>query len=126
MAVLGALPPPHILTSMAVTTNTQAAPVVSHSVYINPLAMTTTAASVHSSTISPQALNFGLVLSPAAEPSLRKLVEKVRSGQFVEIQELLADNISMAQQLEAIQGVPPLYTLGAIRPRTREASSLST
>ena len=35
----------------------------------------------------------GLVLSPAAEPFPQKLVDKIRSGQFVDMKELLADNV---------------------------------
>ena len=68
----------------------------------------------------------GLILSPAAEPFPRKLVDKVTSGQFVEMRELLADNISLLHQLEAIQGYPPHHVLGPGRPRLREVTSLST
>ena len=67
-----------------------------------------------------------LVLSPAAQPFPRKLVDKVKSGQFVEMRELLADNISLAHQLEAIQGYSPLHVIGATRPRLREVTSVST
>ena len=44
----------------------------------------------------------GLSLSPAMEPFPRKLVEKVRSGQFVEMRVLLHDNISLLGQLETL------------------------
>ena len=70
--------------------------------------------------------NAGLVLSPAAEPFPHRLVEKVRSRQFVEMRELLSDNISLIHQLEAIQGYTPCHTLGPARPRLREVSSLPT
>ena len=75
---------------------------------------------------SPLPLTAGLVLSPAAEPIPRKLVDKVQSGQFVEMRELLSDNISLVHQLESIQGFSPLNLLGATRIRLREITSLST
>ena len=53
-------------------------------------------------------------------------MDKVQSGQFVEMTELLADNISLVHQLESIQGFSPLNLLGATRPRLREITSLST
>ena len=65
----------------------------------------------------------GLILSPASEPFPQKLVDKVKSGQFVEMRELLSDNIALMQQLEDIQGFP-VTTLGAARPRLREVTSL--
>ena len=68
----------------------------------------------------------GLVLSPAAEPFPQKLVDKIRSGQFVDMKELLADNMSLINQLEAVPGLSPTQLLGARRPRLREISSLST
>ena len=40
----------------------------------------------------------GLMLSPAAEPFPSKLVDKVNSGQFVEMRELLADNMTLLHQ----------------------------
>jgi len=39
-------------------------------------------------------------------------VKKVRSGQFVEMRELLANNIALFQQLEAINTAIPVQTLG--------------
>ena len=66
--------------------------------------------------LSHPTLTSGLVLSPASELFPRKLVDKVNSGQFVDMRELLADNISLLHQLEAIQGYPALHTFGAARP----------
>ena len=68
----------------------------------------------------------GVVLSPAAEPFPDKLVDKVNSGQFVEMRELLADNIALLHQLEVMHGYSPLHLVGATRPRLREVSSLTT
>ena len=49
-------------------------------------------------------------------------MDKVRSGQFVEIRELLADNIALKQQLE-IQGLP-VTAIDPTRPRLCEVTSL--
>ena len=77
--------------------------------------------------VLPQpASTSGLVLSPAAEPFPRKLVDKVISGQFIKMRELLADNIALLYQLEAMHGYSPLHLVGAARPRLREVSSLTT
>ena len=117
---LGTLPPPQLLTSVSLSAGDQASTPITTSV---PPAPTP-------STVVPQPpqppLTSGLVLSPAAEPFPRKLVDKVQSGQFVEMRELLADNISLVQQLESIQGFSRLHLVGANRPRLREITSLST
>ena len=42
------------------------------------------------------------------------------------MRELLADNISLIQQLEALQGSMPIPMAGPTRPRLREVSSLAT
>ena len=68
----------------------------------------------------------GLVLSPAAESFPRKLVDKVNSGQFVEMRELLSDNIALLHQLEATPGYYPLHLAGVARPRLSDVSSLTT
>jgi hypothetical protein len=127
-AALGALPPPHLLTLVSLATGSQAA---------TPITTTAQNQSVPLAAIVPPQSNpalpqpphplpiAGLVLSPAAEPFPRKLVDKVKSGQFVEVKELLAD-ISLLNQLETIQGFPPLQMLGAARPRLREVTFLST
>ena len=63
-------------------------------------------------------------LSPATEPFPQKLVEKVKSGQFVEMRELLSDNISLLQQLDTVnmQCLPVLP--GVLMPRLREVTTL--
>ena len=66
----------------------------------------------------------GLVLSPAAEPLPRRLVEKIVSRQFVEMKELLSDNISLLSHLETVQGLTSLELFGGRRPRMREVTSL--
>jgi hypothetical protein len=68
----------------------------------------------------------GFSLSPGSEPFPRNLVEKIRSGQFVDMRELLRDNITLTQQLEVLggQSVPALP--GVLRPRLREVTSISS
>lgn len=68
----------------------------------------------------------GLVLSPAAEPFPQKLVDRVRAGNFMEMRELLADNMSLLGQLEAVPGLSTVQMLGPTRPRLREVSSILT
>ena len=62
-------------------------------------------------------------LSPASEPFPAKLVERIRSGQFVDMREQMTDNIALLQQLETsqcpISNLPEIYT-----PRLREILSL--
>jgi hypothetical protein len=58
----------------------------------------------HSSTgISNEALQGELLLSPALEIVPKKLVDKIRAGKFIEMKELLQDNISLAAH--AVGGV---------------------
>ena len=68
----------------------------------------------------------GLTLSPAAETFPRRLVDKVRSGVFVDMKELLADNVSLLDQLETLQGPAAIRPLGPARPRLREVTTLHT
>ena len=53
------------------------------------------------------------------------LVRRIRAGKYVEMRDLLSDNVALHDQLEAIQG--PLVnavTPGVLRPQVREVSSL--
>ena len=68
----------------------------------------------------------GLLLSPAAEVIPKKLVDKIRSGRFVELKELLQDNMTLSTQLEEIQGTSTMQVVGISRPRLREISSLAS
>lgn len=54
-----------------------------------------------------------------------RLVEKARSGQFVELREFLGDNIKLLDRLESAQaaGMPPVVVNPLQRPRLREISS---
>ena len=62
-----------------------------------------------------------LLLSPALEVIPKKLVEKIRTGKFIEMKELLQDNISLAAQLQ--QGSSSLQVIGAAR--LREVASIT-
>ncbi len=53
----------------------------------------------------------GLSLSPASEPIPINLVQRVRTGQFVEMRDLMSDNIALINQLSSIQGQLP-WSLG--------------
>ena len=69
----------------------------------------------------------GVSLSPASEPFPRRIADRICSGQFVEMRDLLTDNISLLHQLEAVNGQHPLPSLlGTLRPRLRDVTSLST
>ena len=110
---------PHLLTSVSLSTGGQnTMPITTMSQELSGTSGTAT------STILPGinavlphlSSTSGLVLSSAAEPFPRKLVEKVNSGQFVEMRELLSDNIALLHQLEATPGYYPLHGLKASTP----------
>ena len=69
-------------------------------------------------------LTASLILSPVAEPFPCRFSDKAKSGQFMEMRELLANNLSLLNQLEAIQGFLPLQLLGAVRPCLWKVTSL--
>ena len=66
-----------------------------------------------------------MILSPALQPIPARLVRRILAGEFVEMRELLADNIALHDQLESVHG--PLHSLstpGSLRARIREVPSL--
>ena len=70
---------------------------------------------------------LGVCLSPGSEPVPQKLVDKVCSGAYVNMQELLGDNISLLSQLESLNIAQTLPALpGSMKPRLREVSSLAS
>ena len=77
-----------------------------------------------SSTAATPAPGFSLPL--AAEPFPRKLVDKMRSGQFVEMRDMPTDNIALKRQMESFSSayscVPALP--GAMKPHRRDVSKL--
>ena len=44
----------------------------------------------------------GLILTPAVEPVPHKLVQRIQAEQFVEMRDLLGDNIALLQQLNSV------------------------
>ena len=69
----------------------------------------------------------GLILSPASDPIPSRLVQRIRSGEFVEMRDLLADNVALHTQLEDLHGVVSLATTpAALRPRLREVPNIQS
>ena len=107
---MGGLPPPTLLRSVPLVVSTagnSGATVVSlpaAGVTVSPSTGTVShaaEASLPNTTVPPAESSVTAVsLSPAAEPFPMKLVEKIRSGRFVEMRELLTDNVSLLQQLD--------------------------
>ena len=62
-------------------------------------------------------------LSSTFSPLPAKLATKIRSGQFVEMKELLADNMALQHQLDAIQAQPAFPLPVTARPRMRDIES---
>ena len=71
--------------------------------------------------ISPSTSSQPMVLSSTLPPIATKLVAKIQSGQFVAMKELLADNMSLCQQVEAWPA-QHVFT-GAAKPRLRDVHS---
>ena len=68
----------------------------------------------------------GLIPSPAAAPIPANLVQRIQSGQFIEMRDLLADNIALLNQLSSLQGTVPLPLAIASRTCLREVPSLAS
>ena len=70
---------------------------------------------------SGQAMSFSIAL----EPVPARLLTRITSGQFIEMRDLLGDNIALSQRVEDAHSSFPNYLLPASsRPRLREVSSL--
>ena len=61
--------------------------------------------------------------SPAADPIPYSVVQRIRSGHFVEMCNLLADNIALLNQLSTLQGSVALPKSVVTRKRLREILS---
>ena len=78
------------------------------------------------STISLTRSDSGTCLSLGSDPCLHKLVEKVQSGFYVEMKELLGDNISLLNELESLNVATTLPALpGTAKPWLRGVSTAS-
>ena len=62
------------------------------------------------------------VLSSALPPIPAKIVSKIKSGQFVPMKDLLADNMSLCSHLESLPGAQHAFA-GPLKPRLREIQS---
>ena len=71
-------------------------------------------------------LHIGLILSPSSDPIPHRLVSRIQAGEFVEMRNLLADNISLHNQLEDFHGHIWPSTPAHLRPRLMEVPSLSS
>ena len=60
------------------------------------------------SPVSGRAAGTGMVLSPATQPIPANLVQRIQSGQFIEMRDLLSDNIALIDQLSYLSGLVPL------------------
>ena len=56
-------------------------------------------------------LALSLTLSPAMSPVPHRIVQLIQAGRFVEMRELLTDNLALHNQLEAVQGLPGLVPI---------------
>lgn len=135
---LGTLPPPASLMSIPVSTATIPTWVSSHPPITTPptsqpLIATSTSLQRHDPlgalpSINPPFLpplsNPGMILSPAADPIPHALVQRVQSGQFVDMRDLLADNIALLNQLSSLHGTGALPLSTVNRTRLREIPSL--
>ena len=125
---LGTQPLPEEIVSVATvsipaTSATPSTTIASHtmttptSVHAPLMAVSTT----HSSPVNAH----GIILSSALQPIPARLTRRILSGEFVEMRDLLMDNMALHDQLESVQG--PLLgvtTTGALRARLREVPSL--
>ncbi len=59
------------------------------------------------------------------EPVPQRLVARINAGQFVEMRDLLGDNIALSQRMEEAHSSFPSYILpSSSRPRLREVATL--
>ena len=66
-------------------------------------------------------------LSPSTASFPQKLVDKVRSGQYMDMKDLLLDNVSLLEQLDTLGGPHASPSLpGTLKPRFREIASVLT
>ena len=66
---------------------------------------------------------MGLVLSPDCPPIPAKLVERVLSGQFMEMRDFLVDNVKLLDNLESAHVTAGLQAGTLSQPRAREVAS---
>ena len=115
---LGGMPPPLAISPVAVPTHSWST--------LTPLP----AATPYHAAVIPavdMVSRRGLILSPAADPIPHRLVQQIQGGDFVEMRDLLADNVALHGQLEDLHGTAPLAaTALQFRPHLREVPSLQS
>lgn len=71
--------------------------------------------------------SLSVILSSSSQPIPARLARRIVAGEFIEMRELLCDNIALHDQLESIHGsLQTVATPGALRARMREVPSLSS
>ena len=134
---LGSLPPLVALSSIplvssipatSVVYSTTTVPITSPSVstpYTLPLAPTEI--SSNPGTVLQSTSPSHVSLSLSTEPIPTRLAQRILTGQFVEMRDLLGDNIALTQHFETMQSQFPTALLPATsRPRLREVTTLSS
>ena len=135
---LSALPPPASLTSLAVSATPtpswafNPAPTLGTLPAPSPLASSTVPSHQHhpfNDTLPPTPFlssqsSPGMILSPACDPFPESLVRRIQSGQFVDMRDLLADNIALISQLSSLHGPGALPLSSVGHTRLREVPSL--
>ena len=124
---LGILPPPLALTSVSSTGTVDnlgisissrlpvMPPRVSHLPLLSPILP------------FPHHRMILMIFSPAVDSIPYRIVQRIQAGEFVDMRDLLANNISLHNQLEDLHGQTQIAsTPASLRPRLREIPSLSS
>ena len=136
---LSAMPPPASLSAIPLTSVSSATPPVRSS--LGDLAlMASTSRGPPSVLHLPQLLpasatslsggslpgaSGGMSLSISSRPVPARIVHQIQAGQFVEMRDLLGDNVAVKQHFEELHGSVGLHILPMTsRPRVREVTSL--
>ncbi len=104
LPALGAMSPSSLLSSVPLTPHQPSAP--------------------RTSQLPQSSYGSELILSPAEAPVPQKIVDKIRSGKFVEMRELLADNMSLLEQLHSFHAPGNMSVAGPSRPSMRDVLAL--
>ncbi len=106
------------------------APAVSSQAMLGPRMSSSLGSSLPMSSLPtspPASVLTGACLSPGSVPFPARLVAKARSGVYIEMKELLGDNIALLSELETFNGPHHLVGIpGVNKPRLREVASLSS
>ena len=75
--------------------------------------------------LTPAAPTGGMSLSISARPVPARLVQQIRAGRFIEMRDLLWDNVAVRRHYEELHGAMGVQLLPVIsRPRLREVATL--